>query len=125
MDECQRLSQALRSENARLKDQVVALQAQNRDYAERAVDDLRRLAAREQAIEQLERGIQAYQEDRDRLGQAYARLAGSLGHSGRLDTPPDGPARSGATRPIERDYGVGDDRRSEGVTSADDGPTRR
>ncbi|HEX3448826.1 MAG TPA: hypothetical protein VHS97_11265, partial [Isosphaeraceae bacterium] len=44
MDECQRLTQTLRSENARLKDRVLALQGQNRDYAERAVDDARRLA---------------------------------------------------------------------------------
>ena len=36
MDECQKLSQLLRSENARLKDRVLSLQSQNRDYADRA-----------------------------------------------------------------------------------------
>src|SRR5580658_2324463 len=49
MDECQRLTQTLRSENARLKDRVLALQGQNRDYAERAVDDARRLATQDDA----------------------------------------------------------------------------
>ena len=39
MDECQKLSQTLRGDNARLKDRILALQGQNRDYAERAVDD--------------------------------------------------------------------------------------
>src|SRR5262249_54452236 len=39
MDECQRLTQTLRAENARLKDRVMALLSQNRDYSERAVDD--------------------------------------------------------------------------------------
>ena len=45
MEESQKLSQLLRAENAQLKDQVLSLQSQNRDYADRAVDDLRRLTA--------------------------------------------------------------------------------
>ncbi len=57
LDESQRLVQSLRAENARLKDQVLGLEAQNRDYADRAVDDLRRLTARDQAIERLERSV--------------------------------------------------------------------
>jgi Tfp pilus assembly protein PilN len=79
MDECQRLSQLLRSENARLKDRVLALQSQNRDYADRAVDDLRRLTARDQAIERLEQDIRSYQDDRERLAAAYEQLRVSLG----------------------------------------------
>jgi Tfp pilus assembly protein PilN len=80
MEESRKLSQLLRSENAHLKDQVLALQSQNRDYADRAVDDLRRLTAREQAIERLERSVQAYQQDRERLAAAYEQLTVSLGH---------------------------------------------
>jgi hypothetical protein len=79
LDDCQSLSQTLRTENARLKDQILALQSQNRDYADRAVDDLRRLAVREQAIERLERSVQAYQDERDHLEEAYGQLTASLG----------------------------------------------
>jgi hypothetical protein len=81
MDECQRLTQTLRSENARLKDRVLALQGQNRDYAERAVDDARRLATQDDAIERLEHSVQAYQDERARLEAAYKQLATNLGAS--------------------------------------------
>jgi chemotaxis protein MotB len=89
LEETHHLAQSLRAENDRLKDQVLTLQVQYRDYADRALDDLRRLTAREEAIERLERSIQAYQEDRDRLGDAYHRLAMSLGRpadDGRADS---------------------------------------
>ena len=62
-------------------------------YADRAVDDLRRLTAREQAIERLERSVQAYQEDRERLAAAYEQLTASLGRrpdatrTGRIEVP--------------------------------------
>jgi hypothetical protein len=79
MDECQRLTQTLRSENARLKDRALALQGQNRDYAERAVDDARRLATQDDAIERLEHSVQAYQDERARLEAAYKKLASNLG----------------------------------------------
>jgi hypothetical protein len=79
MDECQRLTQTLRSENARLKDRVLAVQGQNRDYAERAVDDARRLATQDEAIERLEHSVQAYQDERARLEAAYKQLASNLG----------------------------------------------
>jgi chemotaxis protein MotB len=96
LGESQRLTQSLRAENARLQDQVVALQTQNRDAADRAVDDLRRLSARDEAIERLQKSVQGYQEDRDRLAEAYQRLASSL------DRPTD-PAleRTKATGPDE------------------------
>jgi hypothetical protein len=79
MDECQRLGQTLRSENARLKDRLLALQGQSRDYAERAVDDSRRLATQDEAIERLEQSVAAYQDERNRLEAAYRQLASSLG----------------------------------------------
>jgi len=80
-EESRRLTQTLRTENARLKDEVVVLRTQNRDYADRAVDDLRRLTARDEAIERLEQSVQGYQDDRDRLAAAYRRLAVSLGRT--------------------------------------------
>jgi hypothetical protein len=82
MDECQRVSQTLRSENARLKDQVLALQSQNRDYADRAVDDSRRLAIQDEAIGRLEHSVQAYQNERSRLEAAYKQLVSSLDRTG-------------------------------------------
>ena len=81
-DECQQLSRTLRSENARLKDQLLTLEAENRDYAERALDDSRRLAAQDEAIERLDHSVQAYQDERGRLESAYRQLASSLGETG-------------------------------------------
>jgi hypothetical protein len=81
MDECQKLTQALRADNARLKDRVLAVQSQNRDYAERAVDDGRRLAIQDEAIERLEHSVQAFQDERSRLEAAYKQLASNLGLS--------------------------------------------
>jgi hypothetical protein len=81
MDDCQKVAQSLRADNARLKDRVLGLQVQNRDYAERAVDDARRLAVQDEAIERLEHSVQAYQDDRTRLEAAYKQLVSNLGGS--------------------------------------------
>jgi hypothetical protein len=78
IEECRRLSQTLRSENAQLKDRVLALQGQNRDLSERAVDDSHRLAQLEQVNSQLETSVQAYQDERSRLESAYRELRASL-----------------------------------------------
>jgi hypothetical protein len=77
--ECQRISQVLRAENARYKDQNLALQAQNRDLADRAVDDYRRLAEQEQTIERLKESNLAYQNDRSQLETAFKQLKANLG----------------------------------------------
>ncbi len=81
VDECHQLSRTLRSENARLKDQLLVAQAQNRDYADRAEDDSRRLAKLDEAVESYETSITAYQDERARLEEAYHQLASSLGES--------------------------------------------
>jgi chromosome segregation ATPase len=81
LEESHRLTETLRTENARLKDQVLSLQTQNRDFTDRAVDDLRRLTAREQAIDRMQRSIHSYQDERDRMAEAYQRLMTSLGRS--------------------------------------------
>lgn len=78
LDECHRLSQTLRSENAGLKDQMLALRSQNQDFSERAVDDARRLATLEQTNRRLETSVQAYQDERTRLESAYKELRASL-----------------------------------------------
>src|SRR5262245_10626625 len=61
---------ALREENARWRDQVAALKARNRDIAERAVEDARRIAALEEANGRLEQSIGGYQQERDELHAA-------------------------------------------------------
>lgn len=81
MDECQQISRTLRSENARLKDQILAIQTQNHDYADRALDDSRRLASQDEAIEHLESSVQAYQDERARLESAFHQLTASLGET--------------------------------------------
>ena len=98
MDECQRLTQTLRSENARMKDRVLALQGQNRDYAERAVDDAKRLAVQDEAIERLEHSVQAYQDERTRLEAAYQQLASSLGAGAVHCRWPHGPGAGRSAR---------------------------
>jgi len=80
--ECQRTAQTLRAENARFKDRVLVLLAQNRDYADRAVDDSRRLAAQEETIAQLERSNHAYRSDRDQLEAAFKQLKANVGDLG-------------------------------------------
>ena len=78
LDDCHRLSQTLRSENAGLKDQMLALRCQNQDFSERAVDDARRLAQLETSNQRLETSVQAYQDERTRLEAAYKELRASL-----------------------------------------------
>jgi septal ring factor EnvC (AmiA/AmiB activator) len=101
MDECQRLSKALRTDNARLKDQVLALQSQNRDYAERAVDDSRRLAMQDETIERLEQSVQAYQTDRSKLESAYQQLTSSL--DGLKTTTDEWPTHVGTGHQLDGD----------------------
>ena len=126
MEESQKLSQLLRSENARLKDQNLALQSQNRDYADRAVDDLRRLTAREQAIERLERSVQAYQEDRERLAAAYEQLALSLGRRPDSSRPAAERKPMGGLTPRRGSETPEPERPSpKGITSLDDVNTGR
>ncbi len=81
VEECRQLSRTLRTENARLKDQVLVLQSLNRDFADRAQDDANRLASQDEAIERFESSVRAYQDERDRLEAAYHQLASSLGES--------------------------------------------
>jgi hypothetical protein len=78
VEECHRLSVVLRSENARLKDQVQALRSQNRDLSERAVDDGRTITQLEETNRQLETSVQAYQDERSQLESAYRAFRASL-----------------------------------------------
>jgi hypothetical protein len=103
MDECQRVARTLRSENARLKDRVLALQSQNRDYADRAVDDSRRLAIQDEAIERLQQSVTAYQDERNRLEAAYEQLTANLDT---VRSRPDKPASPSGSATQKRDESV-------------------
>ena len=82
--------------------------------------------AREQAVERLQKSVQGYQDDRDRLAEAYRRLAVSLGRStddsaveSTADwrrSPPVAPPSPGSDPPRER--------RAEGRPGKDDGDDR-
>ena len=68
MDECQQLSRTLRSENARLKDQLLVLKARTATLPIARSTMPRRLATQDEAIERLERSVQAYQDERSSAG---------------------------------------------------------
>jgi predicted nucleic acid-binding Zn-ribbon protein len=78
LDESQKVAQVLRTENARLKDQVSVLTSENRDASDRAIDDAQRLATQDQAITRLETSVQAYQDDRERLASAVQEIKSNL-----------------------------------------------
>jgi hypothetical protein len=124
MDECQKLSQALRADNARLRDRAIALQGQNRDYAERAVDDAKRLAIQDEAIERLEHSVQAYQDERTRFEAAYKQMASSLGAAAQREP---GGERIEAESPATREKVPGSTasaRNAGSNTGVDDGTQR-
>jgi predicted nuclease with TOPRIM domain len=74
LDECASKCQALQAETAQLKDAAARLRGQNRDLAQRAIDDARRLRTLEEANARLERSVAAYQDDVGRLGAAYDQI---------------------------------------------------
>ena len=80
--DCQRASQtfAPRTPGSRIKSS--SYQTQNRDYADRAVDDSRRLAAQEETIDRLQKTTLAYQNDVSRLEAAFKQLTANLGDFG-------------------------------------------
>jgi predicted RNase H-like nuclease (RuvC/YqgF family) len=94
LDDSQKVAQILRSENARLKDQVLVLRSENRDASDRAIDDAQRLAAQDEAIGRLETSVRAYQDDRERLASAVQEIKANLELSSRGPRPPVGVRKS-------------------------------
>jgi hypothetical protein len=103
VDECHRLSRTLRSENARLKDQVLVLKAQNRDFADRAEDDSNRLAMQDEAIERLETSVRAYQDERVRSDGERLSHAASTVAAGKQKSKPGADRTDGAPEEGEKD----------------------
>jgi predicted RNase H-like nuclease (RuvC/YqgF family) len=66
--------QALQAENARLKDQALALRNQNRDLTQRALDDAHRQRALEEANARLEHNLAVYQDEREQMIAAFESL---------------------------------------------------
>ncbi|MDR3620361.1 MAG: hypothetical protein P4L85_13505 [Paludisphaera borealis] len=127
LDECRRLSQTLRSQNDQLKDQMLAYRNQNQDFSERAVDDARRLSQQDEAIERLERSVQAYQGERDELQTAFSELRDSLPATIRAASSPSGTrvqaARDPDDAPKPREFKVPSRARAE--TDVDEPEDRR
>jgi chemotaxis protein MotB len=74
LDDCAKVAQTLRAENAQLKDSVLSLKGENTDLAQRAVDDGRKIAALEQANERYESSVQAYIDERENLNESFERF---------------------------------------------------
>ena len=74
LEESRRANQTLRADNARLKDVALDLRSRNQDLSDRAVDDARRIAMQDEAIERFERSLTAYQTDRENFERAFAAL---------------------------------------------------
>jgi hypothetical protein len=78
LDDCAKLNRSLQSEVAQLKDTTLKLRAHNEDLAQRALDDARRIEALDEANRRLERGVLAYQDERDRLLAAFEQFKAQL-----------------------------------------------
>src|SRR6516162_2766973 len=61
VDECHRVAQTLRADNHRLEDVALDLRAQNQDLTQRAIDDARRIAIQDEAVDRLEKSVLGYQ----------------------------------------------------------------
>lgn len=78
LDDARNRIQALQTENQQLRDVALGLRGQNRDLAQRAVEDSRRLRAQEEAIARYERSIAQYQQDRDQIATQLDGLRGAV-----------------------------------------------
>lgn len=85
LDECHRLAQTLRADNHRLEDVALDLRAQNQDLTQRAVDDARRIAIQDEAVERLEKSVLGYQAERDIITRELEVLAGQVRRSATRD----------------------------------------
>jgi chemotaxis protein MotB len=98
LDECHRLSQTLQAENDRLKDTTISLRSQNQDLNQRAMDDGRRLRLQEEEVQRLVQSVSAYQEERDQLAAAFARIQSQVRTTA---TAPAGPHSAGLPGRLE------------------------
>jgi hypothetical protein len=91
-----------------LRDETTQLRGKNRDLTARAIDDARRIGTLEQSNQQLERSVLVYQEERDRLVEAFESLQKQI-----RSAAVDGPRQAGLTPPASVPFPIaraGDDR---------------
>jgi chemotaxis protein MotB len=74
LDDCAKVAQSLRAENAQLKDATLSLKGDNADLTQRAVDDGRKIAALEEANEHFEASVQAYIDEREKLNESFEQV---------------------------------------------------
>ncbi len=74
LDEATKLTQALRAENAQLKDVALNLRSDNQDLTQRAVDDAKTIRTLETANRGYEKAIAGYQSDREKLQASYEKI---------------------------------------------------
>jgi chemotaxis protein MotB len=74
LDDCAKVAQSLRAENAQLKDATLSLKGDNADLTQRAVDDGRKIAALEEANERFETSVQAYIDEREKLNESFEQV---------------------------------------------------
>jgi chemotaxis protein MotB len=74
LDDCAKVAQSLRAENAQLKDATLSLKGENTDLTQRAVDDGRKIAALEEANERFEASVQAYIDEREKLNESFEQV---------------------------------------------------
>ena len=78
LDDAHKVVRNLRAEADQLRDTNLDLTARNRDFAERSVDDGRRIATLETANRRLEDSVLAYQKDREKLAASFDHLQADL-----------------------------------------------
>lgn len=76
--QCHNRTQLLQAESSRLKDESTQLRAKNRELAQRAVEDARRLRGLEEVNRRLEKSVVAYQDERDQVQRVFDDLKREL-----------------------------------------------
>jgi outer membrane murein-binding lipoprotein Lpp len=71
LNECRKFNESLQAETAQLKDTTLKLRAHNQDLAQRSADDSKRIDQLTEENDRLTQTVQAYQDERDQLAQAF------------------------------------------------------
>jgi flagellar motor protein MotB len=97
--ECHQRSQVLQSQMVQLKDETTQLRGKNRELTDRAIDDARRIGALKESNQQLERSVLVYQDERDRLVEAFETLQKQI-----RSAAVDGPRQASVSPPVSIPY---------------------
>lgn len=76
--ECRQRSQALQAEATQLKNEALGLRDRNRELAQRAIEDAHQIHTLKQSNSRLEKSLLAYQEERNRLVEAFEQLQNQI-----------------------------------------------